>query len=445
MNTIRLILMNKRLCSRIRNTLIVLVALRVLYSIPTPGVNLDYFKGILESVGTLAIINSISGNGLSDLSIMTLSITPYITASIIMQLMGVIFPKVKELQTGMKDDKRKIEIASIVLGVVIALLQGTGMAFGFGSRGLLVEYKWYWALLVAFIWTVGSSIAIFAGTTMSNKKEYFIGNGVSLILFTNIASSLLSDVSVLYEMFISGNKIPKMVLNSAIIVCMMFAVIIFTVYLQGSEKNLWVTNSRKVKGSYSNNTHSFPIKLCIGGVVPIIFASSILGMPVLIAQMLGKGGNTIISVLNSNQWFKPTNPLYSVGALVYVALIVVFSYFYGDMVFNPAELAMNLKKQGSSIVGIRAGKSTEDYIRHQVNVITGIGAMFLSVIALVPTVLSGLFGVPNLAFMGTSVIIIVGVVVEMREVIKSENKATASYASGLGGITNVKRKRRFKR
>lgn len=445
MNTLRLILKNKRLCKRIRNTLIVLVVLRVLYSIPTPGVNLDYFKEVLKSVGTLALINSISGNGLSDLSVMTLSITPYITASIVIQLMGVIFPKVKELQTGMKDDRRKIEIATIVLGVSIALLQGLGMAFGFGSRGLLVEYKWYWAVLVAVVWTVGSSVAIFAGTTISNKKELFIGNGTSLILFANIASALLSDASVLYEMFISGNKLPKAVLHTVVLLLLMFAVIMFTVYLQGSEKNLWVTNSRRVKGSYANNTYAFPIKLCIGGVVPIIFASSLLGLPVLVAQMLGKGDNAVIGVLNSSQWFRAAHPLYSVGALIYVALIVVFSYFYGDMVFNPAEVASNLKKQGGSIVGIRAGKSTEDYIRRQVNVITGIGAVFLSVIALIPVVLSGLFDVPNLAFMGTSVIIIVGVVVETRGIIRAENKATASYASGLGGITSGKRKRSFKR
>lgn len=168
------------------HTILVLLFLRLFYSIPTPGVNTGYFKTFLELNASFSFINAITGSGLSDLSIMALSVGPYITASILIQLFGILIPKLAEMQNGMQDERDRVEKLTFIVGIIMAVLQSVLMAIGFGKKGLLIDYKWYWICCITAIWTFTSTMVAFIGKKMSDMKNYFIGNGVSLILTAKI-------------------------------------------------------------------------------------------------------------------------------------------------------------------------------------------------------------------------------------------------------------------
>lgn len=412
----------KELKTKILKTLGILVFLRILASIPTPGVNTDYFKN------TDSFINMLSGNGLDDLSIMALSITPYITGSIIMQLMAVVFPRLHELQTGMQKERDFYEKLTFIVGAVMALIQAFSFGFGFGRQGLLLSFTWYWVALTTVIWTLGAVLSAFLGKYISDK---LFGNGVSLILLTNILSAYPGNVYTLYEMFIKSKKMAVAIGSGVVIVLLVILMFAFTTFTQDCEKNLPVTYS----GRMGIQVNKIPIKMCQGGVVPIIFASSLISFPVMIAQAFGKGDNVVIKVLNTSDWFKASEPIFTVGAILYLLMIFGFTYFYAEITFNPLEIANNLKTSGGMIKGIRPGKPTSDYIKGQTKWLYFLGASAMSVIALIPIILSGVFGISKLSFLGTSIIITIGVFLETRKTLTSQTKME-SYTK-RGGIFGV--------
>lgn len=410
---------NKPLCKRLLITVGLLLLCRILAAIPTPGVNAAYFKTLLDLYSSLGFVNVLTGNGLQTMSLMTLSITPYITASINIQLLGLVFKRIEELsQSSMKDDKKKIETATYVMGGVIAFVEAVMMAWGYGAQGLLTKYTWYWVLIVSITWTVFAVFASLIGKLITEKG---IGNGVSLILLTNILVSYPSDVTTLANVFIVGKKLPFQIFASVILIAVITALFIFTYVLQDSEKEIQVNYTGKGSSFHpGKTTSSIPIKLCPGGVVPIIFASTLLTLPVLIATAFGGKENTFLKIMDSSFWFDYKHPQYTLGYLIYTLMIFGFSYYYTNITVNPTEIANRIKKAGGNISGIRPGKSTADYIRARMKYTIAIGAVALIIIATVPALLTGIWHVNGISFLGTSIIITVGVILDTKKQIQTE-------------------------
>ena len=257
--------------------------------------------------------------------------------------------------------------------------------------------------------------------------ENGVGNGISIVLLFNIISTIPSDITMLYERFIQDSKsLFIAVVVGAIILAVILAVVVFVVILQGGERRIPVQYSKKVQGRKMVGGHSsaIPLKVNTAGVIPVIFASSILSFPVVIAQFFTVDystiGGKILRVLSSHNWFNPEEPIYTIGAVFYVVMIVLFAYFYTSITFNPLEVANNMKKQGGFIPGIRPGKPTSDYLNNILNYIVFIGACGLVIVCLIPIIISGVFTVSQLSFGGTSLIIIVGVVLETIKSIESQ-------------------------
>lgn len=407
------------------HTLSVLVLLRLFYSVPTPGVNTDYFKAMLENNASLGFLNAITGSGLSGLSVMALSVGPYITASIFIQLFGILIPKLGEMQNGMKEDRDKVDRITFILGILMAIVQSGFMAIGFGQRGLLLDYKWYWIVCVMSIWTLTSALTSLIGKTMGDKKSLFVGNGVSLILASNIIASYPKDIrSVMAILSYRGAK--NQIWTGILLFTGVILLFIFTVYINGCEKQIKVVYSTKSGGGEG----IIPIKLCTGGVVPVIFASSIISFPVMIAGFLGKSDLKWIRILDTGSWFQAGEPIYTLGVLLYLGLILAYSYFYTSITFNPTEVAHNIQKSGGTVPGIRAGTPTAVYLKKQMKYVIAVGAACMSVIAVAPIIASSRLGVSNVAFLGTSVIIIVSVVLDTKTQIQSQKRGNKYHKKG---------------
>lgn len=240
-----------------------------------------------------------------------------------------------------------------------------------------------------------------------------------------ILSSYPSDSANIYEVLMKGKKTYIAGLHLFFLLILITALFIFTVWLQDTEKKIPVTYSGKLQGKSTFkgvSTNTIPIKLCPGGVVPIIFASSLISFPILIAQIAGAKQNAVLKLLNSGYWFNTSKPWYTFGALIYLVLIFAFSYFYTEITMNPEEIANNIKKSGGNIAGIRAGSSTAEYLRKQMKYLIAIGSFCLCIIAIIPFIVSGLTGLSRLSFFGTSIIITVSVILETKKLILSKTQ-----------------------
>ena len=300
--------------------LCLLIFCRILSGIPTPFVNREYVKGILDSNGAFGIMNMLTGNSLSSLSIMALGITPYITASIVIQLLGVAFPKIDEMNRGMADDRKKMDRIMIAVGCGFSALQGIAMCVGFGRSNVIASDKWYAFMLIILIWTAGTFLEIMIGMFITKN---LIGNGVSLILLANILSSYPSDAYSLFQLIFAKGKTTAAMMAAVAVIAVVVAMFAFTVFVEGCEKRISVYYTRKVGGYNSPMTGSYiPIKLCPGGVIPVIFASSLFSMPGIIAQIAGKSNMAWLRFFDTTCWFNSAfKPYYSFGALVYIFMI----------------------------------------------------------------------------------------------------------------------------
>lgn len=418
---------NKDLRNRIILTVVILFIIEALAGVPTPGVNREMFKQLIEGNSSMGLLTMLAGSGLGNLSITMLSITPYITASIILQLMGVVFPKLHEIQRDGEVGMKKFRRYTIALGVAMALLEATGAAYGLAQKNFLVSTKWYVIMGVALLWTLMAFLLMVAGEFIEEKG---FGSGISLILLCNILSSYPSDARILYEKFLKGQKVGATVINATVILVVIVALFMFTIYVQESEKRIPIQYSGKLAGNISPAKSYFPIKLCPGTVVPIIFASSIMSTPIMIASFWGADSKYwILNMLNTSKWFDADHPSYTIGAVLYVAMIFGFSYFYTNMILNPLEIANNFKKSGAVIPGVRPGQPTVQYIEKQMKLTISIGAIALSMIALVPCVLSGLFSLSRLAFAGSSIIITIGVLLETRDRLMAELESKLNHSN----------------
>jgi len=415
----------KEIRDRLLYTLGIILIFRLGSALPAPGVNTSYFQAFLasQSGDAFNFFNAITGGSFSQLSIFALNISPYITSSIIVQLLTIAIPKLEEIQKDGEEGKQKINKLTRILTVVLALVQSTAMAIGFGRSGMIVDYNWYNVLIVIASWTAGSSAVMWMGERITKNG---IGNGISMILLVNILSSIPMDFANLYYVFIAGRSVLAGVIAAVIILAVILAMVVFTIVLHGGERRIPVQYSQKMQGRrmVGGQSSNIPIKVNTAGVIPVIFASSLMTTPVVIAQFFTVNydsfGGKILKALSSSNWINPTAGWgYSVGLLVYLALVIMFAYFYTSITFNPIEIANNMKKQGGFVPGIRPGKPTSDYMNRILNYIVFIGAVGLCIVALVPIIFSGLFGL-SLSFFGTSLIIIIGVVLEVVAAIESK-------------------------
>ena len=415
----------KEVREKLLYTFFMLVVTRIGSQLPIPGVNTTFFQELFarQSNDAFGFFNTITGGSFTNMSVFALSITPYITSSIIMQLLTIAIPKLEEMQQEGEDGRKKIAEYTRYLTVALALMQSIAMAIGFGGKGLLVNFTAMNVIVAIVTITAGSAMLMWIGERIT---ENGVGNGISIVLLFNIISTMPSDMITLYERFLQGKIVAVAVVTAVIIAAVIVAMVVFVIILQDAERRIPVQYSKKMQGRkmVGGQSTSIPLKVNTAGVIPVIFASSLMSFPVVIAGFFQVNydtiGGKILLALNSSSWFNPERPAYSVGLIVYIALIIVFAYFYTSITFNPLEVANNMKKSGGFIPGIRPGKPTSDYLDGILEYIILIGACGLIIVCLVPIIVSGLFSVSRLSFGGTSLIIIVGVVLETIKAVESQ-------------------------
>lgn len=408
-------------------TFLMLIVIRLGSELPTPGVDPTYIQNFFaENTGeAFNLFNAFTGGSFENMSVFALSITPYITSSIIMQLLTIAIPKLEEMRKEGEDGRKKITAITRYLTVGLALIESAAMAIGFGRQGLLVEYNFVNAAIVVLTLTAGSAFLMWIGERITEKG---VGNGISIVLVINILSSVPRDMTSLFTqfVFVEGKSMASRALAVLIILAIIVILVVFVVILQGGERKIPVQYSQKVVGrrTYGGQSTHIPLKVNTAGVIPIIFSSSLMQFPIVIASFLGKGEGTgigaeILRGMNQSYWCNPQYPQYSWGLAVYIVLTVFFAYFYTSITFNPMEIANNMKKNGGFVPGIRPGKPTVEYMTKILNYVIFIGACGLILIQVVPIFFNGWLGA-QVSFGGTSLIIIVSVVLETMKQIESQ-------------------------
>ena len=402
-----------------------ILIIRIGSQLPIPGVDSSVFKDwFSKNTGdAFNFFDAFTGGSFTTMSIFALNITPYITSSIIMQLLTIAIPALEEMHRDGEEGRKKITAITRYLTVGLALFESVAMAIGFGRQNLLGDMNIWKGIVVVVCLTAGSAMLMWIGERITEKG---IGNGISIVLTVNIVSRIPSDLSLLYENFIKNKTIAKGMLAAVIIAAIILVVVVFVLILNGAERRIPVQYSRKMVGRKAvggQSTH-IPLKVNTAGVIPIIFASSLMSFPGIIAQLAGKAngtgiGSEIIRGLSSSNWCNPMQLQYSWGLILYVVLCVFFAYFYTSITFNPLEVADNIKKQGGFIPGYRPGKPTSDYLTRILNYVVFIGAVGLIIVAVIPFFFNGVFGA-NVSFGGTSIIIIVSVILETVKQIESQ-------------------------
>ena len=399
----------KDIRNRILFTFFMLVVIRIGSELPAPGVNGDVFKEWFTSQAAdgLGFFNAITGGSFLNMSIFALNITPYITSSIIMQLLTIAIPKLEEMQRDGEEGRKKIVSITRYLTIALGLIQSIAMTIGFYRGGYLTSNSPLTVIMVVTGLTAGSAVLMWIGERITEKG---VGNGISIVLTINIISRIPQDLGTLWTQFIANKSIPKGIVAALIIIAIIVAMVVFVVVLQDAERRIPVQYSKKLQGrkQVGGQQTYIPLKVNTGGVIPVIFAQSLMQTPVIIASFLGKGngtgvGSQILKGLSQSNWCNPEQPIYTIGLAVYLVLIIAFAYFYTQITFNPLEIANNMKRAGGFIPGIRPGKPTSDYLNQILNYIVFIGAIGLSIVAVIPIFFNGVFKA-DVSFGGTSII-----------------------------------------
>ena len=420
-----------------RKLLFVIFALlifRVGAAIPVPYINTEYLQDyIAANSGTIfGLLNTLSGSALSQATLFALSIQPYINASIIIQLLTIAIPALERLaKDGGEEGKKKIQSITRYATLAIGLLQGWGYYTLIRSYGLLTNEGVWAAVVIVVSFTAGAVFLMWLGEQIT---EFGVGNGISIILFTGIVSriphmimSLVTGVKNWAANLDMTNWTEQQINSTivmnpgivALLVVGMLLLIIFIVFITNSERKVPVQYAKRVVGRkmYGGQSTHIPIKVNLSGVLPIIFAQSIamipatIGMFVPSSQQEGSAWHTFLSVFTS------TSALY---AVIYFLLIIMFSYFYATIQFNPVEVANNLKKNGGFIPGFRPGRPTAEFLAKVLSRLTFFGAIYLGIVAILPIITENITGIQNMSIGGTSVIIVVGVALETVKMLEAQ-------------------------
>ena len=428
LNTIKNAVKTPDIRKKLWYTLLLIVIFRLGCYITVPGVDAAALNELMnESSSTLAgMINLISGGAFSNFSIFAMSITPYITSTIVIQLLGMVIPSLEKLtKEGGEDGKQKINRYTKILTIFLALFQGVGVYLSYKSYNVFSDDSFLTLAMIVAGFIAGTAFLIWLGEQITNKG---IGNGISLIIFIGIISRIPSVLTTMYNLIITSSGFSTTGFLTALgIVIGAIVLVAAVVYMQQAERRIPVQYSKKVVGRKmvgAQNTN-IPLKLAMAGVMPIIFASSFMTFPAMIISMFNQNiaaetGFWATIYKFSLATSSSSVPIgYSIAnALVYLLLIVGFTFFYTYATFNPAEVASNIKKNGGFIPGIRAGKPTSDYLSSIISKITWFGGLFLSIIAILPMLLR--FTNLDVSFGGTSILIVVGVALEVVQQLESQ-------------------------
>ena len=416
---------NKQLRKKLLFTTLILIVVRFGSQLPIPEIDSAQISAYLKSTlgDSFNLLNSFTGGSFMQMSVFALSVTPYITSSIIMQLMTIVIPALEEMQKDGEDGRKRMAKITRYVTVVLAVIEGAGLAIGFANQGALgTNYTTFTIFTMIIALTAGAVLVMWLGERIT---ESGIGNGISIILLVNIVSGMPGDFTSLYNQFMKGKQIGPALIAGCVIVGVVLAVVVFVVILSDAERHIPVQYSKKMQGRklVGGQQSNIPLKVNTAGVIPIIFASSIMQFPIMLQNVLKYENNGFIgkalTSLNSSTWFDASHPKRSIGLLIYIVLVILFAYFYTSITFNPLEIANNMKKSGGFVPGIRPGKPTVEYLQKILNYIIFIGACGLIIVQVIPFFFNGMFGA-NVSFGGTSLIIIVGVVLETIKKIESQ-------------------------
>ena len=415
---------------RLLYTLLLIVLFRLGCYISVPGIDTIALSNLTESqTGLSGLIDLISGGAFSRFSIFAMSISPYITASIVIQLLGMVIPSLEKLiKEGGEEGKEKINKYTKILTLFLALVEAIGIYMSYSKSytayGIFINSGFGTGALVVLSLVAGTALLMWLGEQITNKG---IGNGISVIIFIGIISSLPGAVTTIWEKIFTANGFSTTgLLISLGIIIGAIALVAAVVFVQQAERKVPVQYAKKVVGRKmygGQNTH-IPLKLAMAGVMPIIFASSFMTFPAMIIQMFNANIATQSGFWAGVYKFSIATSTSQVGigytianAIVYLLLILAFTYFYTYATFNPAEVSNNIKKNGGFIPGIRAGKPTTEFLSNIISKLTLFGGLFLSVIAVLPMIMR--FTGLDIAFGGTSILIVVGVALETIQQLES--------------------------
>jgi len=397
---------------RILYTFMMLAIFRLGSVIPVPGINIEYVKNIVDNAGLLSFFNLVSGGAFGNMTIFALSITPYITASIIMQLLTIAIPSLEEMAKEGEEGSKKIAQYQRYATIVLALIQATGISIGL-FRGALINQDTFSIIVVILTLTAGTSFLMWLGEEITEKG---IGNGISLIIFAGIVSGLPNGIYSTFALAKQGELNPIAIV---VFIVLVLLIVVGVVAIQEGTRKIPVQYAKRVVGRkmYGGQSSHIPLKVNQSGVIPVIFAMSLLQFPHTIAYFIGQD-NGFSRFLAT--WLSPNA---MPGVFIYnflsAVLIIFFTYFYTAVTFNPVEVSTNMKKNGGFIPGIRPGKPTADYLNKVLTRITLAGAIFLAIITIVPTIILSATRIP-IAFGGTTILIVVGVALETMKQIEAQ-------------------------
>lgn len=398
-------------------TLGILVIFRAIATIPVPGVNRSELRDYIEGNQLLGMLNLFSGSGLTNFSIVALGVYPYITASIIMQLMTPVIPRLNELSNEGQQGRNAINKYTHYLTVPLAFLQGYGQALLFSRTsvggvpllenfGLFDRDTWLSSLALLLTMTAGTILLVWMGELIT---EYGIGNGISIIIFGGIIASLPRAIGGL----LTGGTLSENLIGTLFFILLGLGTVVAIVYVNEGQRRIPVHYAKRIRGGkqYGGNTTFIPLKVNSAGMIPLIFAVSIMVMPGLIANFLASSNRDWVRDLGGDlqRLFSPNSLLYQA---IYFLLVVLFTYFYTMVIFYQQKIPENLQRQGAFVPGVRPGKATADYLQRVIQRITLVGALFLGLVAILPYFAAQITNIQNLLISATSILIVVGVAVD---------------------------------
>lgn len=396
--------------SRIFFTLFIFAVFRLGSHIPVPGVNAAAIQTIASGGGILGLLNTFGGGALARYSIFALGVSPYITASIIIQLLQMdIIPKFTEWAKQGEVGRRKLNQATTYTGIVLGFVQAIGLSLGFNQLsqyGLIKNPSMPTYLTIALVLTAGTMFLVWLGEQITRNG---IGNGVSMLIFAGIVAEVPKQFYSYFQSYLvnGGEELTRNLLLLGLLVLVIVILIIIVVLMERAQLRIPIHYSKKASGA--KHTAHLPLKINSAGVIPVIFATSVITTPQTVMgffQFGNEGGwrEVVFNIFNLNHVY---------GAIFYTVLLILFSYFYSLVQVNPEKVAENLQKQGGYVPSVRPGKDTETFLTRTINRLSGLGSLYLTLIAVLPIVASFLWNIPNnIALSGTSLLIAVGVAIE---------------------------------
>jgi preprotein translocase subunit SecY len=396
--------------NRLLFTLLMLAVLRLGAHIPVPGVKLDRVQEILGAGGLLGLVDLFSGGAFKNLAIFAMSVTPYINSSIIMQLLTIVIPKLEEMQKEGEEGRKKIQQYTRYGTVVLGIIQAFGTAYYLKASDAFLVNNWWTLIVIMISLTAGTAFLMWLGEMITEKG---IGNGISLIIFAGIVARVPSTLTTLWDML--RNDLIS-VFSVALIGIVAVAVVAAVILITEGVRKIPVEYAKRVVGKrvYGGQRTHLPMKINQAGVIPVIFAQSLIGLPQTIATWANPSGGFyqfVMRYLSFNNWW-----FWLIDAL----FIIFFTYFYTAVTFNPTEIADNMKKNGGFVPGYRPGKPTADYLARISERLTLVGALFLAALTVLPVALIALTKIQQAYIGGTALLIVVGVGLDTMKQIESQ-------------------------